>query len=411
MDDLLAGLRAALDALRRSRIQPVVNGTGIVVHTNLGRAPLGPAVVEAIRGVAANYNNLEYDLVQGQRGSRGQYLENNLALLCAAEAATVVNNCAAALVLMLRHFITKAADRREVVISRGELIQIGGGFRIPEILEASGAELREVGTTNHTALSDYEKALGSRTALILKVHQSNFYVGGFASSPAARDLAVLAKRSGTPFVEDLGSGALMPAERLSDANAGATIDHERTPAEALQDGVDLVCFSGDKLLGGAQAGIIAGRDDYVRALKKEPFFRALRCDKLILTALQATTDLYLRGALDEVPVLRLLRTGEAELRARAEKLKAALQTLPVQVSIGRGKGEVGGGTLPRAEIVSVLLELVPDDCSVADLAVRLRAAEPPVIGYIAGGRYRIDLRTVFPHQDCDLIRALTQATA
>ncbi|MBV8900149.1 MAG: L-seryl-tRNA(Sec) selenium transferase [Verrucomicrobia bacterium] len=407
---LISNLRDRLEALRRSRIQPVINGTGIVVHTNLGRAPLGPAVVEAVRAVALNYNNLEYDLAAGERGSRARYLEYNLALLCSAEAATVVNNCAAALVLMLRHFITRAPDRREVVISRGELIQIGGGFRIPEILEASGAELNEVGTTNHTALADYEKALGARTALILKVHQSNFYVGGFTSSPSARELAALARRDGVPFVEDLGSGALLPTEQLSEASPGTTVDHERTPAEALQDGVDLVCFSGDKLLGGPQAGIIAGRRDHVQALKQEPFFRALRCDKLILTALQATTDLYLRDALDEVPVLRLLRAGESELRARAEKVREALQALPVQVAINRGKAEVGGGTLPRAEIASVLLELVPQGCSVADLAVRLRAAEPPVIGYIAGGRYKIDLRTVFPHQDHDLIRALTQVT-
>jgi len=411
MDELLSGLRAKLETLRRSRIQPVINGTGIVVHTNLGRAPLGPAVADAVRAVALNYNNLEYDLIKGERGSRGQYLEHNLAVLCSAQAATVVNNCAAALVLMLRHFITRAADRREIVISRGELVQIGGGFRIPEILEASGAELREVGTTNHTALADYEQALGNGTALILKVHQSNFYVGGFTSAPPARAVADLARRSGVPFVEDLGSGALLATERLSETNPGSAIGHERTPAEALHDGIDLVCFSGDKLFGGPQAGIIAGRLDQIRALKKEPFFRALRCDKLILTALQTTVDLYLDGALAEVPVLRLLRAGEAELRARAEKLKETLQALPIRISINHGKTEVGGGTLPRAEIASVMLELIPQGCSLAELAARLRAAEPPVIGYIAEDRYKIDLRTVFPHQDRDLIRALQAVAA
>ncbi|MBU6402631.1 MAG: L-seryl-tRNA(Sec) selenium transferase, partial [Verrucomicrobia bacterium] len=261
-DAVLAGIRAALETLRRSRLQPVINGTGILVHTNLGRAPLGPAVVEALGTIAASYNNLEFDLSSGERGGRAGYLEQSLALLCGAEAATVVNNCAAALVLALRHFT--AGARKEVILSRGELVQIGGGFRIPEILEASGAQLREVGTTNQTTLSDYAKAIGRSTAMLMKVHRSNFFMGGFVASPTTEELAALARQHRLPLVEDLGSGAMV------DTGKAGGVEHEPTPAEVLRRGVDLVCCSGDKLLGGPQAGIIAGRVKLVAALKREP---------------------------------------------------------------------------------------------------------------------------------------------
>ena len=287
-ETVLRCVQGALDRLRAGRIGPVINGTGVLLHTNLGRAPLAAAAVAAVTAAGSNYCNLEYDLASGGRGSRGAYLEHQLALACGAEAATAVNNCAAALVLLLRHF-TRREARREVVISRGELIQIGGGFRIPEIMEASGAQLREVGTTNQTTLEDYAAAIGPGTALVLKVHRSNFYLGGFEGSPHPAELAALARRRRVPCAEDLGSGALAATETLP------FLEHERTPAEALRDGVDVVCFSGDKLLGGPQAGIIAGRARWVRALKTEPFFRALRCDKLVLSALQATVDLYLSG--------------------------------------------------------------------------------------------------------------------
>src|SRR5438093_3384670 len=307
-DAVLARIRSSLDVLRRSRILPVINGTGVIVHTNLGRSPLGPAVVETLQAIAANYNNLEFDLSGGERGSRAAYLEHNLALLCGAEAATVVNNCAAALVLILRHFTS--GERKEVIISRGELIQIGGGFRIPEILEASGARLREVGTTNKTSLNDYRHAIDKPTAMILKVHRSNFFMGGFVESPATEEIAVLAKKKRLPLVEDLGSGALVETEKLAD------LEHEPTPDEAMKRGVDLVCFSGDKLLGGPQAGIIAGKARRVAALKHEPVFRALRCDKLILSALQTTVDLYLSDrAADSIPALALLRVSSDELLA------------------------------------------------------------------------------------------------
>ena len=403
-DAVLAGLRARLAGFRHSRLQPLSNGTGIIVHTNLGRSPLGSAVQETLRDLAANYNNLEFDLGSGERGSRAGYLEHNLALLCGAEAATVVNNCAAALVLVLRHFAVP--PRHEVIISRGELVQIGGGFRVPDILEASGAKLREIGTTNRTSIADYAKAIGRETALILKVHRSNFFMGGFVASPATGELSALARRKRVPFVEDLGSGAMMATESL------AALEHEPTPAEALQRGVDLVCCSGDKLLGGPQAGLIAGKAKLVAALKRDPFFRVLRCDKLILGALQTTVDLYLRnGAKEAIPTLAMLGLSNDELRERARKLIAILAGGPLTIRIGEGKAQVGGGTLPRSALLSVTLDVQPHGMSLAEFAGRLRAGTPPVVGYISGGAFKIDLRTVFPGQDEELARALRGATS
>jgi len=403
-DGVLARIRSSFHALRSARILPVINGTGIIVHTNLGRSPLGPTVVEALQTVAASYNNLEFDLTGGERGGRAAYLEHNLALLCGAEAATVANNCAAALLLMLRHFTS--GEQKEVIISRGELIQIGGGFRIPEILEASGAKLREVGTTNKTALSDYSKAVGKQTAMILKVHRSNFFMSGFVESPSTEEIAALAKQKRLAFVEDLGSGAVVETEKLTD------IDHEPTPAEVLKRGVDMVCFSGDKLLGGPQAGIMAGKEKLVAALKREPFFRALRCDKLILSALETTVDLYLTGRAQEtIPALTMLRASTEELQSRAEKIKVALEALPMKTVIGEGKSQIGGGTLPRSAIPSVTLDLQPLNISVTDFAARLRGGSPPVVGYVAAGRFKLDLRTVFPRQDEELFRAIHSAFA
>jgi L-seryl-tRNA(Ser) seleniumtransferase len=392
---VISRMRTSIDDLRLSKIQPVINGTGIIIHTNFGRAPLGPHVLESLSAIAQNYSNLEYDLSGGERGRRGNYLEQNLALLCGAEAATIVNNCAAALVLTLQHFANK---KREVIISRGELIQIGGGFRIPDILEASGAELREVGTTNKTTLDDYARAISADTALILKVHRSNFFMGGFVESPSTESLAKLARAKRIPFVEDLGSGAIIATEKT------ATIEHEPTPSETLKRGVDLVCFSGDKLLGGPQAGIIAGKARHVAALKREPFFRALRCDKLILAALQTTVDLYLSGETNAVPALAMMQLSTGELRRRAEKVIARLQKLPLRAEIGEGKAQIGGGSLPRSAIPSVTLDFKIDEP--AAFAARLRRGRPPVIGYIAAGKFKLDLRTIFPRQDEELVTAL-----
>jgi L-seryl-tRNA(Ser) seleniumtransferase len=406
-DAVVAAIRADLERLARGRIQPVINGTGIVVHTNLGRSPLSPSAIATLTTIGANYNNLEFDLVTGERGGRAVYLEQALALLCEAEAATVANNCAAALVLILRHFT--AAARKEVIISRGELVQIGGGFRIPEILEASGARLREVGATNKTSLQDYARAIGDGSALLLKVHRSNFFMGGFVDSPSTEELSALAKEKGLPFVEDLGSGAVVATEQFPG------IEHEPTPAEVLRRGVDLVCFSGDKLLGGPQAGIIAGRAPLVAALKQEPFFRALRCDKLILSALQTIVEDYLSGeggsAGPRPPTHQMLAVPVGELEARAKRIVAGLAGLPLKAAVGEGQAQVGGGTLPKSLLPSVTVNLQPAGLPVAELAARLRDARPPVIGYIGAGHFRLDLRTVFPAQDDTVIAAIRHAVA
>src|SRR5436190_3023066 len=397
---VMSRIRTAIDALQLAKIQPLIDGTCIIIHTNFGRAPLGPALIESLTAIGSGYTNLEYDLTSGERGHRATYLEHNLALLCEAEATTVVNNRAAALILILRHFTAK---KKEVVISRGELIQIGGGFRIPEILEAGGAKLREIGTTNKTSVKDYARVLGRDSALILKVHRSNFFMDGFIESPGTDALAKLARTKRVPFVEDLGSGAIVATEKLG------TMEHETRPNETLSSGVDLVCFSADKLFGGPQAGIIAGKRRYIAAVKREPFFRALRCDKLILTALQTTVDLYLAGKSSELPVLAMLDIIGDELRGRAEVLVAQIHDLPLHTAIGEGKAQIGGGSLPRAVIPSVTLDLRPDKISVEDFAARLRRGSPPIVGYIAVGKFKLDLRTIFPRQDAQVVSALRSA--
>lgn len=402
---VVAQIGDRLDTVARSRIQPVINGTGVLIHTNLGRAPLGDAAAGAVRSIGAGYCNLELDLDSGNRGRRGGYVERALALLCRSEAATVVNNCAAALILILKHLASK--DRDEVIISRGELVEIGGGFRVPEIMEASGVILREVGATNKTSLRDYERAIGDRAALILKVHRSNFYMEGFVDEPPTEELVALGRKHGLPVVEDLGSGAMVATEGL------ASIPHEPTAAEILAKGVDLVCVSGDKLLGGPQAGIIAGRADQVSGIKAEPFFRALRCDKLILAALQETVDEYLRlgaEAAPQIPVAAMLAaTGERDLLPRARRIMKRLEGL--NASIGQGIARCGGGTMPKAEIPSVTIDLRPAPWSVEEAARRLRGGTPPVIGYAADDCLRIDLRTVFPEQDGILANCLLAALA
>ena len=393
-------VRASLENLRASRIQPLINGTGIVIHTNLGRAPLPQGAGEVLRNVASSYNNLELDLATGDRGDRAGYLERALAVLCQAEAATIVNNCAAALVLIVRHFVQK---KNEIIVSRGELVQIGGGFRIGEILEASGAKLREVGATNKTTLADYVRAVGQQTALILKVHRSNFFMSGFVESVSTAELSALARKKRVPFVEDLGSGAMIATEQIG------LHHHEPTPAEALNNGADLVCFSGDKLFGGPQAGIIVGKKRLITALKAEPLFRALRCDKLVFAALQTTVDLHLNQVLSEIPALALLQIPKDELRARAAAMVTRLQGLPVKITIGTGAAKVGGGTLPQSTVPSITIDFLPENSSLEDFVRTLRRSSPPVIGYIAGGRFKLDLRTIFSHQDDLVIDAIRTA--
>ena len=401
-------IRRLLHELRASRLQPVINGTGIVIHTNFGRAPLAPQAVGALNEIGSVYANLEYDLATGERGGRGAYIENALALLCGAESATVVNNCAAALVLIVHHFTRSKGRARtrgarlqpEIVISRGEMVQIGGGFRVGEIIEAAGTQLREIGATNKTSIDDYAKAIGPDIALILKVHRSNFFMDGFVESPFSAAIAALARRKRIPFVEDLGSGAIFATEHLELA------EHERTPAEALNEGADLVCFSGDKLLGGPQAGIIAGKQRFVAALKCEPLFRALRCDKLVFAALQATVDLHLNQSTAGIPAIALLQVSKDELRARAAAIVSRLEGLPLRIAIGCSIVKVGGGTLPKSTIPSVTIDIAPENCSLVDFATRLRNWSPPTIGYIGNERFKLDLRTIFSHQDDLVVHAI-----
>jgi L-seryl-tRNA(Ser) seleniumtransferase len=290
------------------------------------------------------------------------------------------------------------------VISRGELLQIGGGFRIPELLEASGARLREVGTTNQTSCRDYARAIGPATALILKVHRSNFFMDGFVESPSTEELAALARSKRVPFVEDLGSGAVVQTQGIEG------LEHEPTPAEVVRRGVDLACFSGDKLFGGPQAGIIVGRRRMVDALKREPLFRALRCDKLVLSALEATVDAYLRGDA-RIPVLEMMRVTSEELRERAARMVAALDGLPLAVRIGVSSSRIGGGTLPRSALASVTVDVKHPTLGAQDLAARLRERPVPLIGYVSRGSVRLDLRTVYPQQDADVIDALVAVSS
>lgn len=392
-----AQINDALEQLRRTRLQSVINGTGVLIHTNLGRVPLADEALRAIDDAARNYNNLEIDLNSGTRGGRGVYLESALAELCGAESACVVNNCAAALVLIAHHFIRR---KPEVVISRGELVQIGGGFRIGEILESTGATLREVGSTNKTTVSDYARAVSSKTAMILKVHRSNFFMGGFVASPASVEIAALAHKKRIPFVEDLGSGAIPNMEKL------AEIEHEPTAAETLRAGADLVCFSGDKLFGGPQAGIIAGKPRFVSALKREPLFRALRCDKLAFSALQATTELHLAKDFAAIPILNFLKYATTDLHDRAGKILARLRDLPLEMRIEETFSQIGGGALPRSKIKSVALVFRSKKLPAGEIATRLRHGSPAVIGYVAKDSFMLDLRTVFPSQDETLVRAI-----
>ncbi len=370
--DLIARLREELARTRQPRLQGVLNATGVVVHTNLGRAPLAGEAIERVLEVARGYSNLEYDLAEGVRGSRQDHVAGILRRLTGAEAALVVNNNAAAVLLAL----AALAEGREVVVSRGELIEIGDGFRIPDVLARSGARLVEVGTTNRTRAADYEHAIGPETAVMLRVHQSNFRVVGFEERPRLEDVAAVARSHGLPLVDDLGSGHVSASNRL------LLGQEEPTARESLEAGADLVCFSGDKLLGGPQAGVVLGRADLVERLRRHPLQRALRIDKLSLAALEGTLLLHLEEP-ERIPVLRTLAQDTDTVRARAERLAAATGG-EVEETVGR----VGGGALPLAELPSFA-------CSLEEsLAATLRAGEPPVVGVVRDGRLLLDCLTL-----------------
>jgi L-seryl-tRNA(Ser) seleniumtransferase len=383
--------------MSRSSLRRVINATGVVLHTNLGRAPLADSAVEAMADVASGFSNLEYDLESGARGSRYSHCVSLLQQLTGAEDALVVNNCAAALVLALNAL----AQKKEVLVSRGELVEIGGSFRIPDIMGRSGARLVEVGTTNRTHDDDYRRAITPKTAAIVKVHRSNFAIEGFTSDVSVERLAFIAAEHGLPVVHDLGSGLMLSLDEYG-------LSGEPTAASALASGPSLVLMSGDKLLGGPQAGIILGSADLIVRLRKNPFARAMRVDKLTLSALEATLRLYLEPprALREIPVLAMLTTPVSELESRARSLVQTLKAAGVDAQIVPSNASVGGGAFPTAAIPSVAIALPGSPQQVED---RLRAGATAVIGRISEGTLLLDIRSVLPREDTTLASAIVQA--
>ncbi len=396
--ELPARLAERLEKAGRPSLVPVINATGVVVHTNLGRSPLPPEAVAQVARVAAAYSNLEFDLGHGQRGQREVHAETRLRALVGTEAAVVVNNNAAAVLLAVNTF----AEGREVIVSRSELVEIGGSFRIPDVLRKGGARLREVGTTNRTRVADYEAAVGPETGLVLKVHPSNFRIVGFTEAPSREELAAVAHAAGVPMVEDLGSGLIAPLPGLE----------ETTVAESLRGGVDVVTFSGDKLLGGPQAGLVVGGAEPLGAMRSNPLYRALRVDKMTLAALDAVLALHESGhAAAALPALRMLSAPAEEVRARAVALAARLGTEDAELAftVVDGVSATGGGAAPTVEIPTALLRVSHARLAAQRLAEELRAGEAPVVARVADGALVLDLRTVAPEDEEALGRALLRA--
>jgi L-seryl-tRNA(Ser) seleniumtransferase len=381
----------------RFSLQPIINATGVILHTNLGRAPLAQEAAEHLAGTALRYSNLEYDLERGGRGKRDAHTDRLVAKLVGSEAALVVNNNAAAVFLALNTL----AEGGEVVVSRGELIEIGGSFRIPDICAKSGALLREVGTTNRTRLSDYASAINERTRVLLRVHPSNFRIVGFTERPELHELVELAGRHHLILMEDLGSGCLVDL-------APYGLKDEPPASRSLQAGAEVVTFSGDKLLGGPQAGIIAGRREPLQRIRKNPLFRALRVDKLTIAALEATARLYLRQDYDAIPALRMIRVSAESVAARAERLASRLAKLPgFTISLENGESVAGGGSTPGQGLATTLVCLTHARAPAEEVAVRLRQNQPPVIARLERDQVRLDLRTVLDEEEeNELARAL-----
>jgi L-seryl-tRNA(Ser) seleniumtransferase len=385
----------------RPKLVAVINATGIVLHTNLGRAPIAEEAARAAQEAAAGYLNLELDLESGKRSSRQSAIREWVCRLTGAESATAVNNNAAATVIVLRAL----CQGKEVVISRGQLIEIGGSFRIPEIMGVSGAVLREVGTTNVTRLADYEKAISPQTGALLRVHSSNYRISGFTKSVELVELVALGKKHAIPVIDDIGSGALVDFARFG-------FEGEPVASECIRTGADLVLFSGDKLLGGPQAGIIAGRKDLIQKIEKDPLMRAFRLDKMTLAALEATLRLYLseERALREVPVLRMLNSPLKELHQRAEILAGRLRELPgiEEASAEEDVAFAGGGSLPDQRMKAWVVRLRVKGTGEEEVALRLRAGRPAVMARVKDGKLVLDLRTVFVEQETSLVEAVAR---
>lgn len=382
-----------------SGLRHVINASGVILHTNLGRAPLSAAARRAVADEAARYCTLEYDLETGERGRRGARVEKLLVELTGAEAALVVNNCAAAALLVL----TVLAQGGETIISRGELVEIGGDFRVPDVMAQSGTLLKEVGTTNRTRLSDYRRAITEQTRLLMRVHPSNYRIVGFTAAPALTELAGLAHTLGLPLYEDAGSGALRDLSRFG-------LTGEPVISASIRDGADVISFSGDKLLGAAQAGLIVGRHEIIERLRKHPLYRALRTDKLTLAALEATLDAHRREALLEIPMLRMLALTAEEITRRARSFTAKLrrQTAPhaLRHEIIKGESAIGGGSAPTTHPSTTLIALTHETLSPEALEDSLRRSQTPVIARIAEGKVLLDLRTVAEDEEADLLAAL-----
>jgi L-seryl-tRNA(Ser) seleniumtransferase len=392
--------RQLVRALQYS-LRPVINATGVVLHTNLGRAPISSAALERIARTAGGYTNLEFDVASGERGRRDLHTDRLFAKLLSQQTAistVVVNNCAAAVLLALNSL----AEGGEVIVSRGELVEIGGGFRVPEVMAKAGAVLREVGTTNRTRIADYEKAITDKTRILLRVHRSNFEMVGFTEQPTLDELVALGRKHKIPVVEDLGNGALVDLRSLG-------IEGESGVAESLRAGVDVVAYSGDKLLGGPQAGMLSGRPEAIARIRANPLFRALRVDKFTYAALEATLMAYIKQDHNAIPAIRMLRLTSDEIRARAEAVKSSVGIVAaLKAEIVQGESVIGGGTAPSATLATALLAVSHQTMNADLFAARLRAVEPPIVARIEDGRVLLDLRTVFPEQDAAIAQALVR---
>jgi L-seryl-tRNA(Ser) seleniumtransferase len=404
----LDGLPGAVEAqLRQSlgySLRPVINATGVILHTNLGRAPLASSVFDHIRETASSYSNLEFELATGERGKRDVHVERlfqkllaeNVGHAIATPVSTiVVNNNAAAVLLALNSL----AEGGEVIVSRGELVEIGGSFRIPDVMSKSLATLREVGTTNRTRVADYERAINERTRVLLRVHRSNFEISGFTEQPALEELVALARRKNIPLLEDLGSGALFDLRSVGVTGEPGVLD-------SLRAGVDVVTYSGDKLLGGPQAGLISGRADLVARMRSNSLFRALRIDKLTYSALETTLLAYVKRDHDSVPILRMMRLSKDDIARRAEVMISGIKSSTLRLEICDGCSVIGGGAAPSAVLPTRLLAITHSRLSADELCSRLRASDPPIIARVEEGRVLLDLRTVFPDQDGAVAAAL-----
>ncbi len=398
MEEILKKAERMIHEKTLMNLRPVINATGIILHTNLGRAKMGEKAARAVTEAAAGYSTLEYDIEKGERGSRYTHVEKLLTQLSGAEAAMVVNNNAAALMLILS---TLSRDKKEIVISRGELIEIGDSFRIPEIMKASGSVLVEVGTTNKTHMFDFENAIGEQTAALLKVHTSNYRIVGFSEASTVEDLAFLGRKYGVPVVHDIGSSSFESLDKYG-------IYGEPTVRESIAEGADVVCFSGDKLLGGPQAGVIVGKKEYIGAMKKNQLTRALRIDKLTLTALEATLRIYMEGtASEDIPTIRMIAARLPELLEKAALFKEAILRTQADcvIDVWEDYSQIGGGSVPGQTLPTAVVAVDPKSVSVVEMESRMRKSDRPVIARICRGRLLLDVRTLeeedFPYiADC-----------